>query len=59
MEYDTVAQKLLCQFFGAVQQHRRSTASCRLPRKETTAGSLLLLDGSMHDTRSDPWVTMC
>lgn len=49
-----VLRKLRGQSFRAVQQHRRSAASCRPSQKNATVGSALLLDGSMQDTRSNP-----
>jgi hypothetical protein len=38
-----VVRKLCGQSFGAVQQHRGSTASCRPPRKVAIVGLALLL----------------
>lgn len=51
---ELVWRKLRGQSLGAVQQHRRSAASCRPSQKNATVGSALLLDGSMQDTRSTP-----
>ncbi len=54
-----VVRKLRGQSSGAVQQHRRSKGSCGPHRKDATVGWALSLDGSMHDTRSDPRFIQC
>ena len=43
-----VVRKLRGQSFGAVQQHRRSTASCRPYRQDVTDGLVLSLNGWMQ-----------